>query len=175
MAVSRLRDPEYFLELDPDEAEDIDHATTAGGSTAVGVQVPLDAVEPVDLAVPASVAVTPDGDRVGKGEGYSDLESGVLRAFGLVDDDTTTATTVHELQVVDGAVETEPHDVPLDIVVTPERVAREDCRPKPEGAREGPVGGRRGPHRRDPGPTTDLEGVTWDNDGGEPLGWSPAL
>jgi len=135
MAVPRLREPDCFLRLDPAEIEDVDHATTVGGSAEVGVPVPPDAVEPVDLVVSGSVAVTPGGDRVGKGEGYSDLEFAVLRAFDLVDDDTPTATTVHELQVVDEGVETATHDIPMDIVVTPERVVREDRRPKPEGIR----------------------------------------
>ena len=135
MAVPRLREPECFLELDPDEVEDVDHATTVGGSAEVGVDVPPEAVASVDLVVSGSVAVTPEGDRVGKGEGYSDLEFAVLRAFDLVDDETRTATTVHELQVVDEAVGTAPHDVPMDLVVTPERVVREDRRPKPEGIR----------------------------------------
>ena len=142
MAVPRLREPECFLKLDPDEVEDVDHATTVGGSAEVGVQVPPEAVAPVDLVVSGSVAVTPEGDRVGKGEGYSDLEFAVLRAFDLVDDDTPTATTVHKLQVVEETVGTASHDVPMDIVVTPERVVREDRRSKPEGIRWGLVEGR---------------------------------
>jgi 5-formyltetrahydrofolate cyclo-ligase len=133
MAVPRLRDPECFLELDPAEIEDVDHATTVGGSAEVGVPVPPEEVAPVDLVVSGSVAVTPEGDRVGKGEGYSDLEFAVLREFDLVDDDTATATTVHELQVVEEGVGTAAHDVPMDIVVTPGRVVREKRRPKPEG------------------------------------------
>ena len=133
MAVPRLRDPDCFLRLDPAEVEDIDHATTVGGSAEAGVQVPPEDVEPVDLVVSGSVAVTPGGDRVGKGEGYSDLEFAVLREFGLVDDATTTATTVHERQVLEEDVGTAAHDVPMDLVVTPERVVREENRPKPAG------------------------------------------
>jgi len=133
MAVPRLRDEECFLRLDPDEVEDVDHATTVGGSADVGVPVRPDDVEPVDLIVAGSVAVTADGDRVGKGEGYSDLEFGVLREFGLVDDETTTATTVHERQVVDADVPTGDHDVPVDLVVTPDRVVRSASSPKPAG------------------------------------------
>lgn len=135
MAVPRLRDPECFLELDPAEIEDVDHATTVGGSAEVGVPVLPEAMPPVDLVVSGSVAVTPEGNRVGKGEGYSDLEFAVLREFDLVDDDTATATTVHELQVVEEGVGTAAHDVPMDIVVTPGRVVREKCQPKPEGIR----------------------------------------
>jgi 5-formyltetrahydrofolate cyclo-ligase len=124
VAVPRLRDEACFLRLDPDEVTDVDHATTVGGVADEGVAVGPDAVEPVEFVVSGSVAVTERGARVGKGEGYSDLEFAVLREFGLVDDGTTTATTVHERQVVDSEVPTAAHDVPIDLVVTPERALR---------------------------------------------------
>ncbi|WP_256391995.1 5-formyltetrahydrofolate cyclo-ligase [Natronoarchaeum rubrum] len=121
MAVPRLRDEECFLRLDPAAIDDIDHATTIGGSAEVGVQVRPEAMPPIDLIVAGSVAVTEAGARVGKGEGYSDLEYGVLQAFDLVGESTTVATTVHERQVVAEDVPVDAHDVPLDLVVTPER------------------------------------------------------
>jgi len=134
MAVPRLRDEQCFLRLDPDEIDDIDHATTIGGSAEVGVQVQPEAMEPIDLIVAGSVAVTDEGARVGKGEGYSDLEYGVLQAFDLVDRSTTVATTVHERQVVDEDVPVDSHDVPLDLVVTPERtVETETPHGRPDG------------------------------------------
>jgi 5-formyltetrahydrofolate cyclo-ligase len=121
MAVPRLRDEKCFLELDPAEVADIDHATTVGGSSEVGVPVGPEELPEIDLIVSGSVAVAEQGDRIGKGEGYSDLEFAVLREFGLVGDDTPVATTVHELQVVDEAWEPSDYDVPLDLVVTPDR------------------------------------------------------
>jgi len=133
MAVPRLRDEECFLRLAPDEVEDIDHATTVGGSSEAGEQVGPESVEPVDLVVSGSVAVTENGARVGKGEGYSDLEFAILREFGLVDEATATVTTVHELQVVDETVPTTDHDVPLDRVVTPDRTVRTGAGAKPTG------------------------------------------
>ena len=133
MAVPRLRDEKCFLRLDPAEIEDIDHATTVGGSAEVGVQVGPDEMDEIGLIVSGSVAVTADGARVGKGEGYSDLEFAVLRELGLVDDATPVATTVHERQVVDAAVPTGDHDVPLDLVVTPERTIRTGGGEKPAG------------------------------------------
>ncbi len=48
MAVPRLRDEQCFLRLDPAEIDDIDHATTVGGSAEVGVPVHPDAVDPID-------------------------------------------------------------------------------------------------------------------------------
>ena len=120
MAVPRLRDEKCFLRLDPEEVDDIDDATTVGGSTQHGVQVGPDEMPAIDLIVSGSVAVSAVGARIGKGEGYSDLEYAVLRELELVDEDTPVATTVHEQQVREhDCVDT--HDVPMDIVVTPER------------------------------------------------------
>lgn len=133
MAVPRLRDEECFLRLDPSEIEDIDHATTIGGSSELGTQVGPDEMAAVDLIVSGSVAVTDRGERVGKGEGYSDLEFAVLREFGLVGNDTTTITTVHERQVIDADVPVGSHDVPLDYVVTPERMVETGKNGKPTG------------------------------------------
>ena len=67
------------------------------------------------------------GARLGKGGGFSDLELALAADAGLVDDHTFVVTTVHERQVVRaGAVPTTPHDIHVDVVVTPERVVR--CR-----------------------------------------------
>ncbi|MDG5777507.1 5-formyltetrahydrofolate cyclo-ligase [Haloarculaceae archaeon H-GB2-1] len=122
MAVPRLRDEKCFLELDPAEIDDYDRATTISGSSELGVQVGPDDVDEVDLVVSGSVAVGTDGERVGKGEGYSDLEYAVLSGLGLVDDATTVVSTVHEIQVRDEDIAVDAHDVPMDVVVTPERV-----------------------------------------------------
>ena len=124
MAVPRLREERCFLRLDPAEIDDTDQAATIGGSADAGVQVGPGEMDRVDLIVSGSVAVTAKGARIGKGEGYSDLEFALLREFGLVDGDTPVVTTVHESQVVDADVPVDAHDVPLDAVVTPERVIR---------------------------------------------------
>ena len=127
MAVPRLGEAECFLRLDPATIDDVDHATTIGGSSEVGEQVGPEEMEPVDLIVSGSVAVDEQGSRVGKGEGYSDLEFAILRESGLVDDETVTVTTVHERQVVDEEVSPSDHDVPIDIVLTPERGIRTEA------------------------------------------------
>jgi len=128
MAVPRLRDERCFYELDPAELDDVEAAPAVSNVADHARQVGPEAVGSVDLVVSGSVAVTEDGARVGKGEGYSDLEYAVLRELGLVTADTPVATTVHELQVVggpegvvDAAVPVDDHDVPMDWVVTPER------------------------------------------------------
>lgn len=124
VAVPRLREEDCFLRLDPDTIDDVAHATTISGSAEVGEQIGPEEMEPMDLIVSGSVAVDERGSRVGKGEGYSDLEFAILRECGLVDDATTTVTTVHEIQVVDVDIGTTPRDVPIDRVVTPERSIR---------------------------------------------------
>jgi len=126
VAVPRLREEACFLRLDPAEVADVDDATTVSGIGTHGVPVTPEAVDPIDLVVSGSVAVTETGERVGKGEGYSDLEFALLREFGRVDDDTTTVTTVHERQVVDEDVPTDDHDVPMDWLFTPERAVETD-------------------------------------------------
>ena len=126
MAVPRLSEEKCFIVLDPERIEDYHRASTISGSSELGVQVGPEAVESIDLIVSGSVAVTEDGARIGKGEGYSDLEYAILRGLGLVDDATPVVTTVHEVQVVDDEVAVESHDVPMDAIVTPERVIRPD-------------------------------------------------
>ncbi len=133
MAVPRLADERCFLKLDPDELEDYDAATTVSGSSTHGEQLGPDAVDPIDLIVSGSVAVTDGGGRIGKGEGYSDLEYAILRDLDLVDEATPVATTVHERQVIDGPVDLDDHDVPMDLIVTPDAVRRPDGGDRPDG------------------------------------------
>jgi 5-formyltetrahydrofolate cyclo-ligase len=133
VAVPRLGEPEPFVRLAPDRIDDVDAATTVSGIDEYGRPVAPEDVDSVDLVVSGSVAVTESGTRIGKGEGYSDLEFAILREFGLVGADTTVATTVHERQVVDDAPEPSAHDVSLDLVVTPERVVRTGATGKPAG------------------------------------------
>ena len=133
MAVPRLRDERAFRRLDPDAIDEYDAVTTVGGIDEYGDPVGPEGMETVDLIVSGSVAVAEDGGRVGKGEGFSDLEFAVLAELGAVDGDTLVATTVHERQVL-GAVPHEPHDVPIDLVATPERaVETETSYDRPTG------------------------------------------
>jgi len=122
-AQPRLRDAEPFLRLDPAAIppEEYDRAPTVSHVDDYATPVGPDAVQDLDLVVCGSVAVDEAGGRVGKGEGFSDLEFAVLAELGAVDDETLVVTTVHERQVLD-AVPHAAHDVPLDLVVTPERV-----------------------------------------------------
>lgn len=83
----------------------------------------------IDMIVEGSVAVDLECNRLGKGEGYGDLEYAILSSIGKVSEDTPVATTVSELQIVE-RIPRLPHDLPLDIIATPRRVIR--CRGKSE-------------------------------------------
>ena len=133
MAVPRLREADCFVEIDPAVVEDTDAAATVSGMDEHGRQVGPDAIPGVDLVVAGSVAVDEAGNRVGKGEGYSDLEWGVLSELGLVDGTTPVVTTVHERQVREEDWAPDAHDVPMDLVVTPDRVVETGASGKPSG------------------------------------------
>lgn len=121
MAVPRLQAEQPFLELDPDRIDDPSEASTIGGANEYGNPVSIDEMTPIDLIVSGSVAVDEHGTRIGKGEGYSDLEYAILLEAGLIDGDTPVATTVHERQVCSTQLPHDPHDVPLEVIVTPDR------------------------------------------------------
>ncbi|MFI5066061.1 MAG: 5-formyltetrahydrofolate cyclo-ligase [Streptosporangiales bacterium] len=128
MAVPRLAGPEPFFALDPDHlSEPPRKAASISGAARSARRVALADVSPVDLVVMGSVAVGEDGARLGKGGGFADLEFALATAAGLIGANTTCVTTVHELQLRPaGVIPVTSHDVPVDFIVTPERVI--DCR-----------------------------------------------
>lgn len=75
----------------------------------------------VDLVVAGSVAVSLDGGRIGKGEGYSEIEYAILREVGRLGAEVKIATTVHECQILQ-RFPVEQHDVSIDYILTPTRV-----------------------------------------------------
>lgn len=80
-----------------------------------------------------SVAVATNGSRIGKGEGYSEIEYGILRELGLVEEDVPVFTTVHSIQVVENLPQ-DPYDVSVDCIATPERATRTNrMRKRPKG------------------------------------------
>jgi 5-formyltetrahydrofolate cyclo-ligase len=137
MAVPRLASAKCFIRLDPRRLRGrLAEASTIGGASRLGEAVGPEALGKIDLVVAGSVAVNQDGRRVGKGGGYSDLEWALARALGAVGARTPVLTTVHELQVVRDAIPMTSHDVPLNLIVTPERVIRaRGRRAKPRGIR----------------------------------------
>ena len=97
--------------------------------------VGLDDNVKVDLLLVGAVAVSPKGWRIGKGEGYSDLEYAVMAALGSVDSNTPIVALVHDCQVLDLPDKVfGQHDCPVDYIVTPTRVIKCENRPvKPAG------------------------------------------
>jgi 5-formyltetrahydrofolate cyclo-ligase len=137
MAVPRLTEERCFLRLDPARlGTRLAQAATMKGAARLGAPVTPKELGRIDLVITGSVAVNARGARVGKGGGYSDLEFALARAAGAVDTRTTVLTTVHALQVLKNDIPMTPHDVPVDLVVTPERVIRtRTAFAKPEGIR----------------------------------------
>ncbi|KAL2636397.1 hypothetical protein R1flu_007876 [Riccia fluitans] len=114
-------------------------ACTSGGAAKHGTPIELDAPLKVDLIVIGSVAVDPfTGARLGKGEGFAELEYGMLRYMGAIDESTLVVTSVHDVQVLEeGSIPTEKlliHDVPVDVICTPTRtIFTKTTIPKPKG------------------------------------------
>jgi 5-formyltetrahydrofolate cyclo-ligase len=134
MAVPRLREERCFLELDPGRlvGREREAASIRGASRLGKPALPKD-MPRIDLIVAGSVAVRRDGARVGKGGGFSDLEFALLTELGLVGRWTTVVTTVHPLQIVREPLPMLAHDIPLDLIVSPEetiRCPRRHRRPK---------------------------------------------
>ncbi|XP_054626757.1 methenyltetrahydrofolate synthase domain-containing protein isoform X2 [Dunckerocampus dactyliophorus] len=109
--------------------------SSSQGVKEFSVPIGLDAKVKVDLVVVGSVAVSEKGFRIGKGEGYADLEYGMMASMGAVDESTVVVTVVHDSQVVDISEEIiESHDLTVDYILTPSRVIKTNClSPKPQG------------------------------------------
>ncbi|XP_070759645.1 methenyltetrahydrofolate synthase domain-containing protein [Enoplosus armatus] len=109
--------------------------SSSQGVKDFSVPVGLDAKVKVDLVVVGSVAVSEKGFRIGKGEGFADMEYGMMASMGAVDESTVVVTIVHDCQVMDIPEElVESHDLTVDYILTPTRVIKTDCQiPKPQG------------------------------------------
>ena len=112
-----------FKQLDPARIpkDQIRAAASLAKGERFAEEVPLEALPALDAIVCGSVAVTRDGRRCGKGEGYSDLEYAILRELGHAP--VPVATTVHPVQIV-GRLPRAPTDLPLSVIVTPHEVVR---------------------------------------------------
>ncbi|KFO62980.1 Methenyltetrahydrofolate synthase domain-containing protein, partial [Corvus brachyrhynchos] len=108
---------------------------TSQGVKEYSVPVGLDGKAQVDLVVVGSVAVSEKGWRIGKGEGYADMEYAMMVSMGAVQEDTPVVTIVHDCQVLDIAEELlDDHDLTVDYILTPTRTIQTNCkRPKPQG------------------------------------------
>ena len=135
MASPRIREGFVLLEPDRIPRRLYRHASTIRGAMRLGRRLTLRELSrlSIDLMVTGSVAVDRSGGRLGKGEGYAELEYAILRTLGAITEETPVATTVHDLQIVDH-VPREPYDLTVDIIATPKRLIRVKPRPpKPKG------------------------------------------
>ncbi|GMH36991.1 hypothetical protein BSKO_04864 [Bryopsis sp. KO-2023] len=100
-------------------------ACTSAGVQKFGSPLGLNADVKVDLVLVGSVAVHPvTGARIGKGEGFAELEYGILRWMGAISDKTLVITTIHDEQIAEDLPSDKllEHDVPVDVIVTPTQV-----------------------------------------------------
>mmetsp|Transcript_171153 Transcript_171153/g.548597 ORF Transcript_171153/g.548597 Transcript_171153/m.548597 type:complete len:483 (-) Transcript_171153:91-1539(-) len=134
----------FFSRLLPGKVppEKFSFAATAGGMKELAEPMTLEDRTKIDMVVVGSTAINPEtGARVGKGEGFAELEYGIMRQLGMIDESTPVVTCVHDCQVISedlppkGQVMME-HDVPVDIIVTPTRTIYVNPKtrlPKPTG------------------------------------------
>ncbi len=139
MPTPRIR--EGFLLLNPRRIPESFYrqASTIRGAFTYGVKLRTlreitGTLDSIDFIVEGSVVVNTLGERLGKGEGYGELEYAILVELNIIDPNVAIATTVHDIQVVEDKIPQEPHDVPVDYIVTPTRII------KTEGRRERPPG-----------------------------------
>lgn len=139
MAIPRLTQQECFVELTAERLQTVG-VSLADGATKVqalkwGRRVRFEEMEPIDVVIVGCVAATVQGGRTGKGAGFADLELAMLWEWGRVTEQTAIATTIHPLQIVPpDQLPLEPHDWPLDWVVTSEEaIATQTSHPRPKG------------------------------------------
>jgi 5-formyltetrahydrofolate cyclo-ligase len=125
MAVPKLTRDQPFSALERSKLEvPAISAVSVDGAARHGIPTALGQMAAIDLIVCGSVVVNAEGVRIGKGGGYADIEYALLAELGLVTEQTTIATTVHDLQLLDQALPETAHDFRLDVIVTPTRVLR---------------------------------------------------
>ncbi|XP_063957150.1 methenyltetrahydrofolate synthase domain-containing protein-like [Lytechinus pictus] len=110
--------------------------SSSQGVRQYSAPVGLDAEVKVDLVIIGSVAVSPKGYRIGKGEGYADMEFAMMSSMGAVNKDTVVITTVHDCQVQDDLPDHlfGDHDLGVDLIMTPTRTIEcENKRARPKG------------------------------------------
>ncbi len=134
MPTPHIRDG--FILLDPSiiPRHDLKTASTLSGAYRFGRILKPWNLPRIDFVVIGSVAVNRMGTRLGKGGGYAELEYAILRSLCRISEDIPIATTIHDVQLLNIDIPMEPHDLGVDIIVTPTRVILVKPRPrKPSG------------------------------------------
>lgn len=92
-----------------------------GGPEPTGPRLGVEAIRLAQLVLVPALAVDTLGHRLGQGAGFYD------RALRLLAHWVPVFAVVHDSEILDAAIEpvpVEPHDVPVDAVVTPHRCLR---------------------------------------------------
>ncbi|KAK7584331.1 hypothetical protein V9T40_005294 [Parthenolecanium corni] len=135
--VPRLREGLFQAVIPPSEASkwQLQQASQRYGMKRWSKPIGLDENVTIDLIILGSVLVDKKGHRIGKGEGFADLEFAMLVKMNAVNENTVIATTVHDDQVKDELPEHlfKEHDVPVDIIITPTQIIEvTEKLPRPE-------------------------------------------
>eukprot|EP00439_Symbiodinium_sp_Y106_P084106 s176_g24.t3 len=121
----------FFSRIEPGTVppDKYNFAATARGMKQLADPMDLDDKTKIDVVVVGSSAVHPEsGIRVGKGEGFAELEYGIMRQLGMIDDLGPGLDMFHSKGMM-------KHDVPVDIIVTPTQTiyvdkAKQPSKPK---------------------------------------------
>lgn len=126
LVVPTPRISEGFLLIDPRGMPSrlYREASTISGSFKYGTRVDPSELPEIDLVVAGSVVVNRYGERLGKGEGYSEIEYGILIEYGKLSESVPIVTTVHDLQVVESRIPLAPWDVTVDMIFTPTKTVK---------------------------------------------------
>eukprot|EP00440_Ansanella_granifera_P020740 gb/GFBE01022519.1/.p1 GENE.gb/GFBE01022519.1/~~gb/GFBE01022519.1/.p1 ORF type:complete len:178 (+),score=45.41 gb/GFBE01022519.1/:1-534(+) len=78
----------------------------------------------LEAVVTGVTAVSDKGVRLGKGQGYFDIEWALLCSLGLANSTTDIIAVAHDCQVFSSVLPTSEHDALVDLIVTPTRIIR---------------------------------------------------
>lgn len=112
--------PDGRLDWADDDGE-LRPAAGPGGPEPAGARLGPDGLREAQVVLVPALAVDTLGHRLGQGAGYYD------RALAAAGPSVHVFALVHDNEVLDAAIEpvpAEPHDVPVDAVVTPHRCLR---------------------------------------------------
>ena len=96
-------------------------ASTINGAFKFGKSI--ENLPEVDMVIEGSVAVDLEGNRLGKGGGYGDMEISHLLKENAIDSKTPIVTTVHEVQIID-KIPVEEHDKKINMIVTSKKIIK---------------------------------------------------
>jgi 5-formyltetrahydrofolate cyclo-ligase len=100
---------------------DLVPAERFGGDEPTGPRLGLEGIGRAHVVIVPALAVDTLGNRLGQGAGYYD------RTLRLIAPGVPVYALVHDSEVLDAAIEpvpAEPHDLPVDAVITPDRYLR---------------------------------------------------